>query len=118
MKTTRGEVVLVDYPYCDGTGSKLRPALVVQNDDLNLRITDTILVAISRSQHRASATQLLVEIGTAEGAFSGLRQDSMVQCENLLTIDQSQIIARLGQLIDPLMQRVDDCLKSALALKS
>lgn len=47
MKITRGEVVLVDYPYSDGTGSKVRPALVVQNDNLNLRITDTILAAIN-----------------------------------------------------------------------
>lgn len=49
MTVTRGEVVLVDYPYSDGTGSKVRPALVVQSDNLNLRITDTILAAISRS---------------------------------------------------------------------
>lgn len=117
MKITRGEVVLVDYPYSDGTGSKVRPALVVQNDNLNLRITDTILAAISRSQHRASATQLLIEIGTPDGLRSGLRQDSMVQCENLLTIDQSQIIAAIGRLTGPLMQQIDDCLKSALELK-
>ena len=116
MKVTRGEVVLVDYPYSDGTGSKVRPALVVQNDDLNLQITDTILASISRSQHRASATQLLVEIGTSEGVQSGLRQDSMVQCENLLTIDQRQIIAAIGRLTSPLMQQIDDCLKSALGL--
>ena len=116
MMITRGEVVLVDYPYSDGTGSKVRPALVVQNDNLNLQITDTILAAISRSKHRASATQLLIEIGTPEGGKSGLRQDSMVQCENLITIDQRQIIAAIGRLTDPLMQKIDDCLKSALAL--
>lgn len=117
MKITRGEVVLIDYPYSDGTGSKVRPALIVQNDDLNLRITDTILAAISRSLHRASATQLLIEIATPGGVQSGLRQDSMVQCENLLTIDQSQIIAPIGRLTGPLMHQIDECLKSALELR-
>lgn len=116
MKVTRGQVVLIDYPYSDGTGSKVRPALVVQNDDLNHRIADTILAAISRSKHRASATQLLVEIGTPDGAQSGLRQDSMVQCENLVTVDQNQTIVAIGRLSGPLMQRIDSCLKKALGI--
>lgn len=87
MKVSRGEIVLVDYPFSDRTGSKVRPALVVQTDAMNQRIDDTILAAISRSTHRASATQFYVNVSTAEGAATGLRQDSMIQCENLLTYD-------------------------------
>ena len=116
MSVLRGTVVLVDYPYSDGTGSKVRPALIVQEDGLNRRITDTILAAISRSQHRASSTQLLIQIGTSEGKLSGLRQDSMIQCENLLTFDQGRIIATIGHLSLPLMQQIDGCLKAALGL--
>lgn len=63
MSVARGDVVLVDYPFSDRTGSKVRPALVVQNDSLNQQITDTILAAISRSTHPASATQLFMIIG-------------------------------------------------------
>jgi mRNA interferase MazF len=58
MSVSRGDIVLVDYPFSDGTGSKVRPALVVQADALNRRITDTILASISRPAHRASATWL------------------------------------------------------------
>ncbi len=68
----RGDIVLVDYPFSDRTGSKVRPALVVQSDSLNNRIDDTILVAISRSTHRASKTQLFVDISTPEGAATGI----------------------------------------------
>jgi hypothetical protein len=83
---------------------------------LNQRITDTILAAISRSTHRASATQLFIDISTADGRQTGLRQNSMIQCENLLTFDQQLVIAKLGELSGSLMQRVSDCLKTALAL--
>ena len=55
---------------------------------LNRRITDTILASISRSTHRPSATQLLIDISMPEGGRTGLRQSSMIQCENLLTYDQ------------------------------
>jgi hypothetical protein len=30
MNVSRGDVVLVDYPFSDQTGSKVRPALIVQ----------------------------------------------------------------------------------------
>jgi mRNA interferase MazF len=116
MKVSRGDVVLVDYPFSDRTGSKVRPALVVQANFLNRRIDDTILAAISRSSHRASTTQLFIEISTPEGAQSGLRQNSMIQCENLLTYDRGLLIAKIGDLTPYLMQQVNDCLKTALEL--
>src|SRR5260221_14502064 len=33
MKVSRGDVVLVDYPFTDRTGSKVRPTLVVSTDE-------------------------------------------------------------------------------------
>jgi mRNA-degrading endonuclease toxin of MazEF toxin-antitoxin module len=35
MKVSRGDIVLVDYPFTDRKGSKVRSALVVQTDSLN-----------------------------------------------------------------------------------
>jgi len=116
MSVSRGEIVLVDYPFSDGTGSKVRPALVVQTDTLNRRIDDTILAAVSRSTHRASPTQLFIDITTPDGKESGLRQNSMIQCENLLTYDQHRIIATIGRLTSPLMQQIGDCLRKSLEL--
>jgi mRNA interferase MazF len=116
MNVSRGDIVLVDYPFSDRTGSKVRPALVVQADEMNRRITDSILAAISRSTHRASASQLFIDIVTSEGRQTGLRQNSMIQCENLLTYDQRLIIAKIGTVPSALMQRVNDCLKVALDL--
>ena len=116
MSVSRGDIVLVDYPFSDRTGSKVRPALVVQADTLNRRITDTILAAISRSTHRASATQLFIDISTPEGGGTGLRQNSMIQCENLLTYDQRLVITKIGQLSAPMLRQVNGCLKAALDL--
>ena len=116
MSVSRGDSVLVDYPFSDRTGSKVRPALVVQADALNRRITDTILASISRSTHRASVTQLFIDISTPEGDGTGLRQDSMIQCENLLTYDQRLVITKIGQIYEPLLEQINDCLKAALDL--
>src|SRR5207253_2956647 len=116
MRVSRGEIVLVDYPFSDRTGSKVRPALVVQADSLNHRIDDTILAAISRSTHRAGPTQHFIDIATAEGAATGLRQNSMIQCENLLTYDQRLILRAIGRLSQPMMQQINGFLRKALDL--
>jgi mRNA interferase MazF len=116
MRVSRGEIVLVDYPFSDRTGSKVRPALVVQTDSLNHRIDDTILAAISRSTHRAGQTQFFVDIATPDGAATNLRQNSMIQCENLLTYDQGLILTVIGRLSPSMMQQIDACLRQAMDL--
>jgi mRNA interferase MazF len=116
MKFRRGDVVLVDYPFSDRTGSKVRPCLVVQNDRNNQRLDDTIVVVItSRTRHAASEpTQLLVEVATLDGKQTGLLFDSAVQCENILTVDGQFIMRKIGAFPQSLMQQVRDCLRVSL----
>ena len=100
MKVRRGDIVLVDFPFSDRTGSKVRPALVVQADEWNQRMDDTILALITSSRNRRvdAATQLVIDITTLDGQQTGLRLHSVIQCENLLTYDQALILGVLGRL--------------------
>jgi len=118
MNVRRGEVVLVDFPYSDHTGSKVRPALVVQADTWNQRLDDTILALITSSRHRrvGAATQCVIDITTPEGQQTGLRLNSVIQCENLLTYDQGFILRVLGRLSTTSMEQIDACLKAALSI--
>jgi hypothetical protein len=43
---SRGDVIEVDWPFTDMTGTKPRPAVVVQADFLNGLIDDTVYVKI------------------------------------------------------------------------
>ena len=117
MKVQRGDVVLVDYPYSDRTGSKVRPCVVVQNDQDNARFDDTIVVAITRRmQHTAGPTEYLIEKDTAIGKQAGILFDSAVQCQNIATVDSGFVKRKIGDLPDEAMTPVNDCLKSSLAL--
>jgi len=49
MKVQRGDVILIDHPFSDGSGSKVRPALVVQSDARNALLTETIVALITRN---------------------------------------------------------------------
>ena len=120
MKVQRGDVVLVDYPFSDRTGSKVRPCLVVQIDANNRRLDDTIVAAISSNAKRGALepTQFTVDVKTPEGRQSGLLFNSTVQCENLVTVDCRFIQRRIGGLPPSLMTQIDDCLRTSLGLGS
>lgn len=114
----RGDVVIVRFPFAEGVGGKIRPALVVQCDPNNARLDNTILAQItSRIRHaRTEPTQLLIEVTSPEGRQSGLLGDSAVACENLFTVRQDIVTRKIGSLPDAVMEKVNRCLKAALGI--
>ena len=118
MKVQRGDVVMVDFPYSDRTGSKVRPAVVLQSDRWNNALEDIILAPVTSSgKRRVNAdTQLLIAVSSPTNSGTGLRMDSIVQCENLITYDQALIVRKIGELSAEQMASIDACLKSVLGL--
>jgi len=117
MNIQRGDIVLVDYPYTSSSEAKVRPVLVIQNDRDNQRLKNTIVAQItSQTQRSLEATQLLIKLATDEGQESGLRQNSVINCVNLLTISKDKILRKLGHLPNSTLQKVNNCLKTALEL--
>src|SRR5690349_9014018 len=110
----RGEVVLVDWPVTDLTGSKLRPTIVVQADHLNGILDDTIYVKITGHRYGIPGTE--VEIDPAVETASGLLKLSYASCKDLLTRDQPLVHHTLGVVSANILQQIETCLKSVLEI--
>jgi mRNA-degrading endonuclease toxin of MazEF toxin-antitoxin module len=110
----RGEVVEINWHFSDLTGSKIRPAVVVQADYLNGLVDDTILVKITGSRFGIPGTEVQID-PTAEPA-SGLSKVCYASCKDVLTRDQALVRRTVGVLSDAIMQQIEDCLKQVLAL--
>jgi mRNA-degrading endonuclease toxin of MazEF toxin-antitoxin module len=118
MSVTRGDVVILDFPQAPGHPPKRRPAIVIQSDHNNSRLTSSIFAMISSNIRLASteAAQVLIDVTTTDGRQSGLHATSAVKCENLYTLPQQIVRRSIGRLPGPLMQQVDGALKASLAL--
>src|SRR5437870_4090379 len=110
----RGDIVLVNWIFSDRSGSKMRPAVVVQADFLNARIADTVLVLITGTSRGAASTEVTVD--PAVEIHSGLRTRSVISCTNFLTIDQALIQRTLGFVSDAILRQVEACLKTVLEI--
>jgi mRNA interferase MazF len=110
----RGDVVIVDWPYSDLSGSKLRPAVVVQADFLNGLVDDTIYVKVQTQQYAIPGTE--VELDPAAETRSGLKHLCYASCKDLLTREQALVHHALGVLSDAAMRQIEACLKTVLEI--
>jgi mRNA interferase MazF len=110
----RGDVALVDWPFSDLSGSKLRPAIVVQADFLNGLVDDTVYVKVQGQRYGIPGTE--VELDPAAETQSGLSKVCYASCKDILTRDQALVHHTLGVLSDAAMRQIEHCLKTVLAL--
>ena len=109
----RGDVVEIVWHYTDQTGSKRRPALVIQADFLNGILDDTILVQITGSNHGLGTE---VPLDPAVETNSGLIKPSVANCTNIATVEQIDVLRTIGFLTPAAIKRIEAALKTTLAI--
>jgi mRNA interferase MazF len=113
MNFRRGDVVLVLFPDSNLRTAKRRPALIVQADGLETRLSQTIVAMITSNLARGGLSgRVSVRIGSVKG--SGLLTDSVVMTDSLATVHYSEIDRVIGTLGE--MKEVDAALRATLDL--
>jgi mRNA-degrading endonuclease toxin of MazEF toxin-antitoxin module len=118
MTLKRGDVCLARFPHDAGGRGKKRPVVVVQDDAYNQKLRHVIVVEITGNLALAAdPANLLIEVATPDGKATGLTRDSIVTCLHFVTMSADRIGKVIGSLFPSLMQKIDECLKSALGLR-
>ena len=83
-----GDIVLCQFPFTSGTGSKLRPALVLF--DL---ARDCVLCRVTSTTARGP-----LDVTLADWRSAGLLKPSVAVLDRLVTAERSIVLRRLGGL--------------------
>ena len=118
MKVKRGDVVFLRFPFSDGSGSKVRPAVVVQSDRDNTRMESSIVVLITGNTRLVGKEpgHVLVDLSKAECKATGLRFTSAVNTHGLFTLHTELIDEIVGTMPPTLMTMIDKELRASLGL--
>jgi mRNA interferase MazF len=110
----RGDVALVLFPHSNLTTATLRPALVVQADNLRTGIQQIVVAMITSRMFRAGHPSR-VSILRSSPVFrqSGLLTDSVVMTDNLATVLLTAVDRVVGSLP---MADVEKALRHTFAL--
>ena len=115
MRCKRGDVVLVLFPDSNLRTAKRRPAVVVQADNLNSGLPQSIVAMVSSNMARSGPPfRIDVIHASPEGKSTGLHCDSVIMADNLATVLDMEIDRVIRQY--PAMSAIDHALKSALGL--
>ncbi|MCY3806660.1 MAG: type II toxin-antitoxin system PemK/MazF family toxin [bacterium] len=113
----RGEIRIVDFnPALGSEASKLRPAIVVSNDDSNRAVEHlgrgvVTVVPLTSNVRRVYPYQVF--LGASE---TGLRSDSKAQAELVRSVATERVGRRLGVLPVDLLDSLNEALRLHLAL--
>lgn len=114
IEIKRGDIIFVENPYKEPHGHVVcgnHPAIVVQNNLGNATSPNIIVAYVSSSMKRLELpTHIVIQ------HYQGLRKVSVVQTEQLATIDKGDVISVIDHLTEADMQRVDMALVASLGL--
>jgi mRNA interferase MazF len=99
--------------FSPGRGSEQkgnRPALIIQNDVGNQYASTTIVAAITITIKKYPVTVLIPE------GKGGLKENSMVNLAQILTVDKERLTKKLGYLGEERMLEVDEAIRISLGI--
>lgn len=112
MEIKRGQIYYADMsPVIGSEQGGRRPVLVLQNDVGN-RYSPCTIVAIITSRHTKAKlpTQYWIK------GECGLRCESMVELEQIRTIDKKRLLSYVGTLPQEEINEINKCLKISVGI--
>ncbi len=117
MNLQRGDIGLARFPHAAGGRGKRRPVVVVQSDVYNQTRRHAVVVEITKNLTIANdPSSLLIDVSTPDGRSTGLTQNSVATCLHMVTMTEDRITRIIGKLAPAHLQKLNDCLKVALAI--
>ncbi len=102
-----GDIVVLDYPFTDASGSKRRPGLVLLPED-----DGDILFARITSQEREGRWEVAIQ----DWSQAGLLYPSVVRLSKLVSLESSIVWKNLGRMSErdqvAISLRLEDLIKS------
>ena len=109
----RGQIYYADLSPVKGSEQGgHRPVLIIQNDVGN-KYAPTVIVAVITSRHTKAKLPTHIWLNDE----CGLSRESMVECEQVRTLDKSRLKDFMGAVSDEVMTEIDKGLKISFGLK-
>ena len=109
----RGQIYYADLSPVKGSEQGgYRPVLIIQNDVGN-KYAPTVIVAVITSRHTKAKLPTHIWLNDE----CGLPRESMVECEQVRTLDKSRLKDFIGAVSDEVMAEIDKGLKISFELK-
>ena len=103
----KGDIVLIKFPFTDLSGSKLRPAVIIAETELDF----TVCFITTQLQWQETTDVQLIS-----NTSNNLKKDSLIRTSKIATLDKSLATGLLGKLSTHELGDLNNKLKILLQL--
>jgi len=112
---SKGDIVLVPFPFTDFSQTKLRPAVILWVDPQRQDVT--LCFISSRNLNQKTNDEFIIYDSDPEFTQTGLKVSSKVRVSRIITVEYKLLQRRLGKLGKQQLQILDQTLVRAFNLK-
>lgn len=105
MALTKGDVVLVPFPFTNLQQTKLRPAVVLWADTNGQDVT--LCFVSSQDINNLNLGEFVLSSSDSDFLETGLKVDSKVRVTRLVTVERKLITRRIGKLSTSQLQQLN-----------
>jgi mRNA interferase MazF len=116
MPVSKGDIILVPFPFTDLSQTKLRPAVVLWADSKGQDVT--LCFISSQKVETLAANEFVIATNDPQFSMTGLKMTSKVRVTRIVTLERRMLLRRLGKLSDQLIKHLDQVLRQAFQLDS
>jgi mRNA interferase MazF len=91
-------VVLLRYPFNDGGGAKIRPALVISGNEYHNVGQDALFILLTSNVERRAEYDVLIETNHPEFMQTGLIKASAIRVDKIMNLRKDLVSRPLGSL--------------------
>jgi len=99
------DILLVPFPFSDQSGKKVRPIIVISNNEFNESSEDILVVGVTSNLSKDKYTLELTNSDLEEGK---LFSHCCIKVENILKIDKKLIIKKIGKIKKNILSTILD----------
>jgi mRNA interferase MazF len=92
------DVVILRYPFNDGTSAKQRPAVVVSKDPYHTFGQDGLFMLITSNVSRCADYDVLIDSSDPEFPATGLIKSSAIRVDKIMNLQHTLVCRHLGIL--------------------
>ncbi len=104
MKVKQRDIILIKFPFSDLSGAKVRPALVISNNQYNQEKLDCVVLAMTSNLSRSEYKVIIESQDLDSGS---LPVKSAIRVDKPFSVSQNKILKVQGKLKETQFQAVE-----------
>ncbi|MEK6829367.1 MAG: type II toxin-antitoxin system PemK/MazF family toxin [Nanoarchaeota archaeon] len=89
------DLLFVPFPFSDQKGRKVRPVIVISNNEFNRNSEDILVIGVTSN---ISKDRYVVPLTNKDLEEGKLWTECCIKCENILKIDKEMTLKKIGKI--------------------